>query len=104
MLEDKLYYNKLFDCYEKMFTKTQKEYFTAYFHNDFSLSEISENMSVSRAAISKQLRVIKDSLDLYESNLKLSKLYDTIDYVRFNIDELSKKDIYKIMNRMSEDE
>lgn len=99
MLENKLYYNKLFDCYGALFSEVQREYFTSYFHNDFSLSEISENMNVSRAGISKQLKVIKESLDNYEENLKLASIYEQIDYVCENIDDLSKEQIIEVLNK-----
>ncbi len=81
MLENKSYYIKLYDCYHKLFTKTQKEYFESYFYDDLSLSEISENLDVSRAGISKQLKNIKMLLDMYEEKLELAKLYDTIDMI-----------------------
>ncbi len=99
MLENKLYYNKLFDCYGSLFTNSQREYFVSYFHDDLSLSEISENLNVSRAGISKQLKVIKEALDNYEDKLGNLKMYDEIDYVCNNIDSLSKDEIIKILSK-----
>lgn len=97
MLENKLYYNKLFDCYGNLFTDAQREYFISYFHDDLSLSEISENLNVSRAGISKQLKVIKETLDNYEEKLGNLKMYEEIDYICANIDSLNKEDIIKLL-------
>lgn len=93
MLENKSYYNMLFDCYGTLFNETQIEYFREYFHEDLSLSEISENLEVSRAAISKQLKNIKEMLEFYERELGLAKMYDDIDDIVDNIDTMSKDDI-----------
>lgn len=95
-----MYYNKLFDCYSSLFTKSQQEYFTSYFHHDLSLSEISDNMNVSRAGISKQLKAIKEALDIYEEKLGLSKIYDSIDYINENIETLNKDDVKSILSRI----
>lgn len=97
MLENKLYYNKLFDCYGTLFTEAQREYFISYFHDDLSLSEISENLNVSRAGISKQLKVIKESLDNYEEKLCLAKIYDNVQYIDENLDQLSKDEISNLL-------
>ncbi len=93
MLENKSHYNLLFDFYEKLFTDSQVEYFKQYFHDDLSLSEISENLSISRAAISKQLKYIKETLDYYEEQLHLVELYSKLDDIVDNFDSLSKEEI-----------
>lgn len=103
MLENKLYYNKLFDCYGALFTDAQREYFVSYFHDDLSLSEISENMNVSRAGISKQLKVIKETLDNYEDKLSLAKIYDNVLYIDENLDTLNKDEIKKVLNNIGGD-
>lgn len=93
MLENKSYYNKLFDCYGTLFTSSQVECFRQYFHDDLSLSEISENLCVSRAAISKQLKVIKETLENYETQLHLVRIYDDIDKIVEEFDSLGKLEI-----------
>ncbi len=103
MIENKLYYNKLFDCYSALFTESQQEYFISYYHYDFSLSEISENLNVSRAGISKQLKVIKEALDNYEEKLRLLHTLEQIDYVRENIEKLEKEDIKNILDKVGGD-
>ncbi len=93
MLEKKSYYINLYDCYSMLLTPSQREYFEAYFCDDLSLSEVSENLNVSRAGISKQLKHIKSLLDMYEEKIGLFKIYNVIDTIIEDGDNLSKKDI-----------
>lgn len=76
----------LFDYYGELLTDKQKEYFTNYYFNNLSLSEISDNLKVSRNAIHKELKTIaeklelyEDKLHLYEKELKLEKIIDKIE-------------------------
>lgn len=70
-MNDIIYYNNLFDYYGDLLTLTQINYFKAYYCDNLSLSEISEEYNVSRNAISKTLKDVKDKLDYYESILHL---------------------------------
>lgn len=70
-MNDIIYYNNLFDYYGELLTITQINYFKAYYCDNLSLSEISEEYNVSRNAISKTLKEVKDKLDYYESILHL---------------------------------
>ena len=88
----------LFDYYGKLLTEQQRKYFSSYYFDNLSLSEISENLNVSRNAVHKQLKVIEDKLNEYESILhiyekdkKLEEVLDTIE------DNTIKNKIKKIM-------
>lgn len=70
-MEEIIYYSALFDYYQSLLTDVQKKYFEDYYFNNLSLQEIADSYEVSRNAISKTLKEIKDKLDYYESNLKL---------------------------------
>ena len=61
----------LFDYYEKLLTESQRVYFTNYYFNDLSLSEIAENEGVSRNAVSKELKLTIEKLNSFEEKLKL---------------------------------
>ncbi len=99
MIENKIYYTELFDCYSSLFSELSQNYFYAYFNEDMSLSEIAQRYGVSRAAVSKQLKHIKISLDDYESKLKLLEIYKAIDYIEDNSITLSKDEIVKILEK-----
>lgn len=70
-MEEIIYYSALFDYYQSLLTDVQKKYFEDYYFNNLSLQEIADSYDVSRNAISKTLKEIKEKLDYYESNLKL---------------------------------
>lgn len=70
-MEERDYYIILYDLYSSLFSMKQREYFEDYYFNNLSLQEIADSYDVSRNAISKTLKEIKEKLDYYESNLKL---------------------------------
>ena len=61
----------LYDYYEGLLSDKQKEYFSLYYFDNLSLSEISENIGVSRNAIHKSLKNIESLLLDYEDKLKI---------------------------------
>lgn len=92
------YYIILYDYYSNLFSLKQKEYFEYYYFNNLSLSEISENVNVSRNAIHKSIKLIEkkllfyeDSLGLYKKSLKIQKLIDKID------DDVIKKELERLL-------
>lgn len=92
------YYIILYDYYSNLFSLKQKEYFEYYYFNNLSLSEISENVNVSRNAIHKSIKLIEkkllfyeDGLGLYKKSLKIHKLIDKID------DDVIKKELERLL-------
>lgn len=79
-MENFVYYNDLYDIYGSLLTDKQKEYFEDYYFHNLSFSEMAENYDVSRNAIFKQIHIVTDKLEEYESKLHLlekkNKLYD----------------------------
>ena len=84
-MEDRDYLIMLYDFYGDLFNDKQKKYFEEYYFNNLSLSEIADNMGVSRNAIHKVIQGINEKLEFYEKKLgmyKKSKLiYDIIEEV-----------------------
>lgn len=70
-MDSRIYLINLYDYYGDLLTKKQQEYFEEYYFDNLTLSEISENHSISRNAISKQLKDVITKLELYEDKLKL---------------------------------
>ena len=87
-MDELVYYNELFDYYGELLTEKQKEYFKFYYFDNLSLSEIAEENKVSRNAVSKTLKEVKEKLDSYESILKLysnkNKIKEIISSEEFN--------------------
>ena len=84
-MEDREYLIILYDYYGELLSDIQREYFEAYYFENLSLSEISENDGKSRNAIHKciksgssKLYEYEDKLKLYEKRCKLEKVIDRI--------------------------
>ena len=61
-MDELVYYNELFDYYGELLTEKQKEYFKFYYFDNLSLSEIAEENNISRNAVSKTLKEVKEKL------------------------------------------
>lgn len=73
-IEKTLKYTKLFNLYGELLSKSQKRVFEDYFLADLSISEISENLGISRAAVEDSIKKSTKKLDYLESVLRgLSK-------------------------------
>ena len=75
----------LYDFYSSLLSDKQKDYFEDYYFNNLSLSEISENLGISRNAIHKGIKLIENRLLFYEEKLSLykksNKLKEIIDKI-----------------------
>ena len=69
-MDKTLYLINLYDYYGELLTERQREYFEDYYFDNLSLSEISENMEISRNAVHKALKDTENKLIYYESILK----------------------------------
>lgn len=88
-MEERDYYIILYDLYSSLFSVKQKKYFEDYYFNNLSLSEISENVGVSRNAIHKSIKSIEKKLLFYEDNLKLYKKNLEVNNIIKDIDDKS---------------
>lgn len=70
-MENRIYLMDLFALYGELFTEKQKEYFLEYYFNNLTLSELSENYSVTRTAIHNSIKEVGQKLYDYESKLGL---------------------------------
>ena len=68
-MEDVILYNELYDLYGGLLTDKQREYFEDYYFNNLSFSEMAEDYDVSRNAVFKQVHIVIDKLNEYESIL-----------------------------------
>ena len=62
----------LLDLYGKLLTEKQHSLLDDYYNKDFSLSEIAENLGITRQAVRDNLK--KGEVNLYELEEKLSLL------------------------------
>lgn len=68
----------LFDVYETLLTDREKEIFKYYYYEDLSLSEISENLNITRTGVFNTLKKVEEKLLQYENNLKLMNIKNTL--------------------------
>ena len=95
-MNDVVYLTILFDYYEKLLNEKDRDCFKLYFFDNLSLSEISENLDISRNAIHKRLKKVEEALLFYEKVIGLynkeQKILKIID------DDKLKEKIKKIFN------
>lgn len=97
-MEDLVYYNELYDCYSSLLTDKQKIYFENYYFNNLSLSEIAENLDVSRNAVHKQLQITIEKLEEYEKKLGLNKRRQELEKILLKIgDGKLKEELGKLL-------
>ena len=68
----------LYDYYKDLLSNSQRDYFEKYYFDNLSLSEISENLNVSRNAVHKQVKVVEEKLVFFEEKLKLIEKHNKI--------------------------
>src|SRR5699024_12362065 len=71
MLEKTTRINNLYDYYVSLLTEKQKNYLSLYYHEDYSLGEISEQTNESRQAVYDNIKRTENLLENYEGNLRL---------------------------------
>jgi hypothetical protein len=90
----------LYDIYGKLLSDKQREYFEAYYFDNLSLSEISDNLNVSRSAIQKQLKSIEILLNDYELKLKLNEKNNKLNRIINDIDDIKLKEKLNNINNI----
>lgn len=91
-MADILQMTLLFDFYGELLTEKQKMIFEMYYLNDFSLSEIGDELSISRQAVRDQIKRTEKILLTYEQKLSLVK--------RFNDERLLVREIKTIIEEL----
>ena len=111
MLEKRNYIALLKDFYGPLLTDKQQNILDLYYGDDLSLSEIAENLAISRQAVYDILKRAEQVLEGYEQKLGLVKrfqdsrarikeIYNILDSKQF--DRSSLKRIKEILESISE--
>lgn len=84
-LEKSIYISELYDLYGSLLTEKQQKIIEMYYWDDLSLSEISEQLNISRNGVYdclqkgiKQLENYEKVLKLHEKEQKISDFFDEI--------------------------
>lgn len=80
-----LYFSKLLDFYGVLLKNRQKEIMDLYYNSDLSLSEIAENLGISKQGVRDIIKRSENSLLDFDSKLKLisnnKKNIDTLNQI-----------------------
>ncbi|MDN6260796.1 MAG: putative DNA-binding protein [Staphylococcus simulans] len=71
-----LHMNYLFDFYQSLLTKKQRNYLELFYLEDYSLSEIADTFDVSRQAVYDNIRRTGDLVEDYEAKLALYSKFE----------------------------
>lgn len=91
-MEDILQLTLLYDFYGELLTEKQKQVYEMHYQNDLSLTEIGEELSISRQAVRDQLKRTEKILQDYEEKLQLVS--------RFQAQKKAVQEMKQIMENM----
>ncbi len=75
MFEKNLNIGYLLDFYGDVLTERKKDALDFYYNNDMSLSEIAEEMGISRQGVRDMIKKAEDELLFYEEKLGLAQKF-----------------------------
>ena len=78
-VEENIILNKLFDLYGLLLSKGQQDVMTSYLQNDLTVTEISENLGVSRQAVMDSVNKAEKKLFDFEKKLGFLKKLDILE-------------------------
>lgn len=88
----------IYEIYKELLTPKQQEYFEYYYYEDYSLSEISQNLSVSKTIIGKTINTVTEKLKNYESLLKINDTNEKLKIIsKRTKDENTKKELNELI-------
>lgn len=90
-MEKKIELSMLLDLYKGLLTDKQAETMELYYNEDLSLSEIAENMGITRQGVRDALVKAEKILTETEERLGLGKRIEALESRLKNINELIKK-------------
>ena len=94
--------NEYLDWYGALLTQKQQEISDLYFKEDFSLSEISQNYDISRAAVLDTIKRSEKLLVEYEKKLHLIEKYHARREIYGKIKKLNIKDVNQYLEEIED--
>lgn len=96
-LENTIYMSDLFSQYKELLTLKQQKVCEAFYINNFGLSEIAENLGITRQAVLDTIKKTSSQLKNFEDKLKLNaKFNEVLNLVK---DEKLKEKIFEVLNK-----
>lgn len=89
VLEKNLFFSVLYDYYGKLLNDNQMNIIDLYYNQDYSLSEIAEEISMTRQGVHDALKRAEKILVEYEEKIKLQYKFEKINIIAENIINLT---------------
>ena len=86
-MEQFLYLSELFDLYGALLTERQQRCLELHLYEDFSLSEIGEELGISRQAVYDNIHRAEAAMKSYEAKLGLAARYEKERAVLSEVDQ-----------------
>lgn len=87
----------LYEFYNKLLTDKQAYIINSYYNDDLSLSEIADNIEISRQGVRKQLKDAESALYNYEDKINLVKNFlknkEIIEKINENLEKINDYDL-----------
>ena len=99
-LEKSIKVNKLIDCYGDLLTSHQREILSLYYQMDLSLSEISEQLEISRNGVYDALKKGVNLLQKYEEKLHLVSKDEELEEFLLKLKENASKEEIELIDKI----
>ena len=113
-LEERVYLSMLYDFYGALLKENNRRIFEAYIQEDYSISEIAEEMEISRQAvhdavkrITKQLKGYGEKLGLLErfeqQRSEMRRLHECLQEMNISETDPRGQEIFQILSKIIEE-
>ena len=92
--------NALLDFYEELLTDKQKDVLNLYFKEDLSLSEIAEDLAISKSAVSDLLNRSIHQLQNYEVKLSLVENYRKRLKIYHRLEQMENPEVTELVQKL----
>lgn len=112
-LEERVYLSMLYDFYGALLKENNRRIFEAYIQEDYSISEIAEEMEISRQAVHDAVKRITKQLKGYEEKLgllerfeqqrdEMKRLHECLREMNISEEDPKGKEIFRILTEIIE--
>lgn len=112
-LEERVYLSMLYDFYGALLKENNRRIFEAYIQEDYSISEIAEEMEISRQAVHDAVKRITKQLKGYEEKLgllerferqrdEMKRLHECLREMNISEEDPKEKEIFQILTEIIE--
>ena len=112
-MEERVYLSMLYDFYGALLKENNRRIFEAYIQEDYSISEIAEEMEISRQAVHDAVKRITKQLKGYEEKLgllerfeqqrdEMKRLHECLREMNISEEDPTGKEIFQILTEIIE--